>query len=302
MLILPLPSDYSKAPPISTHFSTSTGWTNHGYVYLLGWQACTIASGSDASAHMAEETQNPSRTVPKAMFCSVLGVYVLGYISIILLFISVDADDALFIASQSFPVGHILEKAISLQGAITFCCLIIVVMCLQLQAQLQAASRFTWALARDRALPFSDTIKRTDKHKQPVIANWLVVALWAPFGCLIIGSASVIWSVVTVGTSTLSMLGYLIPVALYLFSNKDLSLEGRSSWSLRRWSRPLACIGAIFCLGVVIVELFPGQRPVTAATVSWGPVIVAGTLLISFITWKLYGSSASNFVSVASND
>lgn len=201
--------DYSVAPAISTHFWNVTGWKSHGYVYILGWQYCTIAAGADVCAHMSEETQNPSRTVPRAMTTSLVMTYVCGYISIIILLISVNPDDAAFLATQDFAFGRILQKAISPKGAIALSCIIVVVMCLQLQAQLQAASRFVFAMARDRALPFSDTVKMTNDKRQPFVANWLVVALWAPFGLLLLSSASVVSSVITVGTSSLSMLGYV---------------------------------------------------------------------------------------------
>jgi len=201
--------DYSISQPISTAFTTKTGWSSKFYVYILGWQSCTIAAGADVCAHMSEETQNPSRNVPKAMNWSGLVTYVLAYISIIILFLSVPPKDAAFIAGQDFAVGHILERAVSLRGAVAICSIIVVVMCIQLQAQLQAASRFVFAMARDRALPFSDQLKLTNKEKQPFMATFLCIVLWAPFCCLLIGKAAVIRSVATMGAATLSMLGYV---------------------------------------------------------------------------------------------
>lgn len=201
--------DFTHTQAISTHFINGTGWNSKGLVYILGWQYCTIATGADVSAHMSEETQNPSRNVPNAMVLSVAMTYILAYISIILLLLSVDPQDAEYLAAQSFPVGHILAKAISLRGSIAMCCLILLVMLFQMQAQLQAASRFTFALARDRALPFSDTIKKTNKAKQPWVANWFVVGLWTPFGCLLAGGTGVVYSVITSGAAALSMLSYV---------------------------------------------------------------------------------------------
>ena len=69
-----------KDHTITTNFYNSTGWTNRSYVGVLGWQFCTIASGMDASAHMAEETQRPARNVPMAMLMSIVITYVCGYI------------------------------------------------------------------------------------------------------------------------------------------------------------------------------------------------------------------------------
>lgn len=214
---------------------------------------------------MSEETQRPSRNVPNAMTVSVILTYVLAYISIILLFISVNPDDAQYISGQSFPVGHILAKAISMDGAIGICVLLIVALCLQMQAQLQASSRFMFALARDRAVPFSDRIQRTNSSKNPAFANWVVVAMWAPFSCLLfVGNYQVMYSVVTTAAASLSMLGYFVPVFLYLISGMDLQNEGRSSWSMRKMSKPFAFIGAVFCFVVIIVQVIPPKSPVRA--------------------------------------
>ncbi|WWD16702.1 hypothetical protein CI109_101133 [Kwoniella shandongensis] len=274
-----------------TKFYNTTGWSSKPYVYILGWQFTTIASGADASAHMAEETQNPSRNVPKAMTASVVSTYVLGYISIVLLLLSVPPDEAVTVRSHAFPFGYILTKAISESGAIAICCLMIVVLHLQVLAQLQASSRFVFACAREQAMPFSDWVKQTNEKKNPVRATWLVVALCAPFALMTIGSQATLYSVLAVTASTMSYVGYAVPVALYLVSDIDLQLEGRTSWSLRKWSKPVAVVGLLYVAAVIITQMFPGSKPVTAATMSWSPVIIVGTASFCYLTWKLYGDT-----------
>ncbi|WWC99115.1 hypothetical protein V866_006010 [Kwoniella sp. B9012] len=273
-----------------TTFYNTTGWTSKPYVYLLGWQFTTIASGADASAHMAEETQNPSRNVPNAMTGSVILTYILGYISIILLLLSIAPEDAATVRMHSFPFGFILTKAISESGAITICCLMIVVLHLQVIAQLQASSRFVFALARDNAMPFSDWIRKTNDSKIPVFANWLVIALCLPFACMTLGSQATLYSVLAVTACTMSYTGYIVPVGLYLLSKKNLLTEGRTTWSLGKASKPIAVIGFLYGLTLIIAQTFPGSRPVTAATMSWSPVIIVGTILLCFVTWQSYGA------------
>nr|XP_019004654.1 amino acid/metabolite permease [Kwoniella mangroviensis CBS 8507]OCF68115.1 amino acid/metabolite permease [Kwoniella mangroviensis CBS 8507] len=273
-----------------TTFYNTTGWTSKPYVYLLGWQFTTIASGADASAHMAEETQNPSRNVPNAMTGSVILTYILGYISIILLLLSIAPEDAATVRMHSFPFGFILTKAISESGAITICCLMIVVLHLQVIAQLQASSRFVFALARDNAMPFSDWIRKTNDSKIPVFANWLVIALCLPFACMTLGSQATLYSVLAVTACTMSYTGYIVPVGLYLLSKKNLLTEGRTTWSLGKASKPVAVVGFLYGLTLIIAQTLPGSRPVTAATMSWSPIIIVGTILLCFVTWQSYGA------------
>ncbi|KIR53725.1 amino acid/metabolite permease [Cryptococcus gattii Ru294] len=270
-------------------FYNTTGWSSKPYVYILGWQYTTIASGADASAHMAEETQNPSRNVPNAMTTSVIATYVLGYISIVLLLLSISPEDAATVKSHSFAFGYILTKAISKPGAITICCLMVVVLMLQVLAQLQASSRFVFALARENGMPFSSIIRKTNNHRRPVFAVWLVVILCLPFACLTLASESTLYSVLAVTACTLSYVGYAIPISLYLVSRINLQTEGRSLWSLRKWSKPVAIIGLLYALALIVTQTFPGSTPVKASTMSWSPVIIAGTGVMCYVTWKCYG-------------
>nr|KIR48406.1 amino acid/metabolite permease [Cryptococcus bacillisporus CA1280] len=270
-------------------FYNTTGWSSKPYVYILGWQYTTIASGADASAHMAEETQNPSRNVPNAMTTSVIATYVLGYISIVLLLLSISPEDAVTVKSHSFAFGYILTKAISKPGAITICCLMVVVLMLQVLAQLQASSRFVFALARENGMPFSSIIRKTNNHRRPVFAVWLVVILCLPFACLTLASESTLYSVLAVTACTLSYVGYAIPISLYLVSRINLQTEGRSLWSLRKWSKPVAIIGLLYALALIVTQTFPGSTPVKASTMSWSPVIIAGTGVMCYVTWKCYG-------------
>ncbi|WVQ73758.1 hypothetical protein IAR50_003338 [Cryptococcus sp. DSM 104548] len=270
-------------------FYNTTGWSSRGYVYILGWQFTSIASGADASAHMAEETQNPSRNVPIAMSTSVIATYVLGYIAIVLLLLSISPDDAATVKSHSFPFGYILTEAISRPGAISICILMIMVLLLQVLAQLQASSRFVFALARENGMPFSSIIKRTNAHRRPVFAVWLVVVMCAPFACMTLANESTLYSVLAVTACTLSYVGYSVPVGLYLVSRIDLQTEGRSMWTLRKWSKPIAVVGLLYSLLVVIVQTLPGSKPVRASTMSWSPVIIVGTASMCYLTWKSYG-------------
>ncbi|TYJ57720.1 hypothetical protein B9479_001574 [Cryptococcus floricola] len=277
------PSDMFK------EFYNTTGWSSKAYVYFLGWQFTSIASGADASAHMAEETQNPSRNVPNAMSTSIIATYVLGYIAIVLLLLSISPDDAATVKSHSFAFGYILTEAISRPGAISICILMILVLVLQVLAQLQASSRFVFALARENGMPFSSIIRRTNGHRRPVFAVWLLVVVCAPFAFMTLASESTLYSVLAVTACTLSYVGYAVPVGLYLFSRIDLQTEGRSMWSLRKWSKPIAVVGLLYSLAVVIVQTLPGSKPVRASTMSWSPVIIVGTISMCYFTWKSYG-------------
>jgi amino acid transporter len=65
---------------VFTSYTNNSGWSSPVVVYLLGWVGTTLASGADASAHIAEETKSPARNVPMAIFWSTFVSYCLGWI------------------------------------------------------------------------------------------------------------------------------------------------------------------------------------------------------------------------------
>jgi len=204
--------------------------------------------------------------------------------------VSINPDDGDIVANGSFAFGIILGRSIPNKGVIAICCLLIVVLFLQVLAQIQAMSRFIFALARDNALPFGEIIRRTNNRKNPVIANWLAAGVCMPFALLLLGGQGTLYSVLAVTNTSLSYAGYMIPVVLYLLSGKNLQVEGRTTWSLRSWSKPLGWIGVLFALLVLAVQAFPGGKPVTVQNVSWSPVVLVGTCVVCFITWVCYGN------------
>lgn len=127
----------------------------------------------------------------------------------VLLLLAVKSDDIIAISQHNFPFGYILAKAINPTGAIAICSLLIILLVIQVMAQLQASSRFVFALARDNAMPFAESIRWTNKYKQPIIANWVVIALCVPFCLLTIAGKGTLYSVLAVTAASLSFVGYV---------------------------------------------------------------------------------------------
>lgn len=162
-------------------------------------------------------------------------------ISISLLLLSINPEDAATVAEHTFAVvslaililspskslsspscpfvsamktqltmqGFILTQAINRPAAIGICTLLIFTLTVQIMAQLQASSRFVFAMARDNAMPFAASIRRTNARKQPIVAHWLVIALCVPFSLLVLAGKGPVYSVLAVTASTLSYLGYV---------------------------------------------------------------------------------------------
>lgn len=90
-----------SAHTIFTTYENTTGFSSVGYVICVGLSATTIATGQDAAAHLAEETRNPSRNVPLALFWSIVMSYLLGWAVVLVLLACSGAVDL-----AEIPTGH----------------------------------------------------------------------------------------------------------------------------------------------------------------------------------------------------
>lgn len=110
MILLSTAQEIRSAKYVFTSYHNTTGFKSKSYVYMIGvsftplarvctrfsasyadclrpsgWVLTCVATGMEASAHMAEDTKKPSRTVPLAMFWSVVATYLMGWVSICVL-------------------------------------------------------------------------------------------------------------------------------------------------------------------------------------------------------------------------
>lgn len=235
---------------------------------------------------MAEDTKRPSRTVPLAMFWSVLATYLMGWVSIcVLLAVSCStvlgsscANANLVPAAQTMNTDGLdssLQPSIalianSIPRGYTTAILIFVLFGLLFQtvAQLMATSRFIWALSRESALPFSNFFRRlSKKHRTPIpaiIGTWAVVM---PALCLIAVNVSILATTMLEGAGITGATSYFLPLVLYLVCPKDvLRGDGRAQWTLRGMSQVLTVPAAVFLGTVIICMCLPTQYPLTTCT------------------------------------
>ncbi|KAJ9123141.1 hypothetical protein QFC22_001334 [Naganishia vaughanmartiniae] len=194
-------------------FTNETGFTSRPYIYLIGWVLTSIATGADACAHLSEETQNPARVVPLAMLASVVTTYVMGYIpldnqAIFILLLAIDPAHLPELRQHSLPAAYIIKNSIGKTATTVICSATLFVFAIQAIAQLQASSRFIWAIARDQALPFSKYLYQTDKNRLPTAATWLVLLLSAPICFLLWPFPDISLSVLSVAAGTFCLISY----------------------------------------------------------------------------------------------
>jgi amino acid transporter len=205
--------------------------------------ACWTFTGYDASAHVSEETKDPSRTVPWGMVLAVVVSGVAGYAMLLMVTLSIGSLDSALAADN--PFIFVLRSAL---GPVTGNVLVGIAMTAMWFCGLSSVtsnSRMLYAFARDGGLPASKQLaKVSPRFKSPAVAIWVSAAM-----ALVISLGANVYSAVTSLSVLALYASYLVPIVCGFSKRKT---RRRGPWSLGGWSAA-ANICAILWIAVCIV-------------------------------------------------
>jgi amino acid transporter len=224
-------------------------------------------TGYDASAHVAEETVFARRASAWGVFLSVAVSAVAGYVVLVALTLKMtDPADVLANSGGGGGVQYILEANLgaglsSLGGilaagvafAMTFCGF----------SSIASAGRMLYAFSRDDGLPGSGWLKKVShRWRTPSnavfaisLASWLLILLVYVLTNLFGGDPLFLIGGITSVSTVLLYWAY--GVCIWLGMRGDQSWRERRTWSLGRWSKPLAWISVIWIALFSPVFLYP---------------------------------------------
>ncbi|KAH7016202.1 amino acid/polyamine transporter I [Microdochium trichocladiopsis] len=260
--------------------------SNSGYVSsFLSWEVGMLACmwlfmGFEGVIHMAEETKDPERTIPKAMVASIgfNGLLGLGMLFILILCMP-PIEDMLaapspFIylivtATRNLPLSTAIGSSIAL-----------VLICAGM-TMFSSASRLTWAWARDRGLPsyFGHVDSTTKIPRRAVLLTSFIVGVMSllnlhPEAYIALGAIT--------SLSTLSIYfsyALVLAVVLHRRLKGDFTL---GEWNLGRWGLLLNIFALSYTIYTMIWLPFPTTLPVTAQTMNYsGPVFVGAGMIVT---------------------
>jgi amino acid transporter len=249
-------------------------------------------TGYDASAHVAEETVQARTASAWGVFLSVAVSAVAGYVVLVALTLKMTSPaDVLANSGGGGGVQYILESnlgaglsqlggllAAGVAFAMTFCGF----------SSIASAGRMLFAFSRDDGLPGSRWLKHVSpRYRTPsnsVIAisvlSWLLILVVYVLTKLFGGDPLFLIGGITSVSTVLLYWAY--GVVIWLGMRGDQSWRSRQTWSLGRWSRPLAWLSIIWIVLFSPVFLYPfALNPA-----SWLIVGVFMVLLVVyFLVW-----------------
>ena len=125
------------------------------------------------------------------------------------------------------------------------------------QGNMVAASRVTFAYARDGCFPFSWWISRVNKHtKTPVNAVWWNVTIGILLTFLIFAGEIAIGALFSIG-AVAAFVAFTIPIFIKTFFVGDRFRAG--PWNLGKFSRPIGTCAVAFVLLMVPILNLPSS-------------------------------------------
>lgn len=238
------------------------GFSSMALSLLLGAWCLT---GFEAAADLAEETQTPEQTVPKAVTQSLVSAAVAGFLIIALLILAAENIYASQGADNSLM--YILERTVGSKVTSVIMIFVVISILACAVASMATASRLLFSMARDGMLPFSDWLSKVNGKTKTPQASTVTVFVLSCMAVLLFRKIEVITSV----SALASFIGYA--GIMFACSREKISLVSGLAFI---WS--LAMIAALSIPETQISGLDIRHLPAVSAAF----VLIIGALVYLF--------------------
>ncbi|KAH7177115.1 amino acid/polyamine transporter I [Dactylonectria macrodidyma] len=267
-------------------FEPLSGWPS-GWAFCVGLLHAAYATSSTGMIiSMSEEVRFPSTQVPKAMVGTIVLNTIAGLLFLIsLAFVLPDLPELL---SVEQPTPVIVKSAVGSAGAAFGCLIPLIVLAIICGIGCTtAASRCTWAFARDGAIPGSHMWQKVNKSLHvPLNAMMLSMAVQVVVGAIYFGSTTAFNSFSSSGVIFLTF-SYATPIAVsFIGGRKDVR---RGKFYLGRWGG--FCNVVAICWSCLAIPLFcmPSYLPVTPETANYASAVFFSFFLLATIWYWIWG-------------
>jgi len=281
-----VPAHHATASFVFTKFVNLTGFHSSYYVIFIGLlMAQYTFTGYDASAHMSEETHNPSIAGPKGIVNSIVVSLVAGFILIVGITFAITHNYSSSLASSTgVPPVQIWLDALGRHGGELLLVIAFVAQAYCGMASVTANSRMVYAFSRDGALPASHFWHRINpRTRTPTNSIWFAAGFAFILGVPYLWSPTAYFAVTSIATIGL-YIAYVIPTLLRRLAGSRF-IPG--PWSLGRWSPLVGWLGVVWVGIITVIFVLPEVSPVTRNSFNYAPIAVGVVLLYAGGYWLI---------------
>lgn len=242
-------------------------------------------SGYDAPFHLSEECSNANIAAPRAIIMtSAIGGIFGWFLQLVVAYTVVDIPGALE-SDLGQPFAAYLVQCMPQKLTEAILSMTIVAGFFMGQGCMIAASRVTFAYARDDCFPFSKYWKRVNKYTQtPVNAVWANTAIGICLDLMILGGPLVAGALFSIGAIA-AFVAFTIPIFIRVFFVGTRFRRG--PWHLGRFSLPIGTIACAFVAMMVPILCLPSVTgsDLDTSTMNWTCLVYGGPMFLVNIWW-----------------
>jgi len=287
-----IPTSHQSFDWTMTAWHNETGFSFGPYVFLMGLlMAQYTYTGYDASAHVAEETMNASRSAPRGIVMSVVISIIGGWILLFSITAAIqDGTQAgltkLAATSTGLPPAQIFLDALNNPTMAKF--LLFIVCGAQFfcgMASVTANSRMSFAFSRDNAIPGSRLWKKVNPRTgTPTNSIWLCVVL-----SILLTVPALFNTTAYLAVTSIAVIGLYIAYVTPVFLRRLNKNFVPGPWHLGRWSRIIGWIAVVWVIFICILFVLPPVAPITADTFNYSPIAVVFVAIFAIVMWYARG-------------
>ncbi len=218
--------------------------------------------GFETAANMAEEAENATRTVPRAIIGSVIASATLGMVFLIVLTLAI--KDLPAASTSESPVAEVMRQQFGPALERPFLVAIAVAFFGAALVAVASTSRYVYAMSRDGRFPGHRVMQRVNpRTRTPIPATLLVLAIGTALMIVMPGSA--LNQLIATGAVICISL-YLMTIVLYLVVRRKF-IHGKDGFDLGRFDKPVAIAALVWVIIALLVTLVSSSTFATMAIV-----------------------------------
>ncbi|KAK3318995.1 amino acid/polyamine transporter I [Apodospora peruviana] len=291
LVCLSAKAEVGRNSPAETlgHYDRSlSGWGGFSFCIGILPSAYTFSAVGMISS-MAEECHNPTVKLPKAMALCVPVGGIAGLFFIIPIGATMPALKDIF---ENAPVAqalpYIYQQVMgSAAGGLGLTILILFVTFFCSISITVAASRCTWAFARDNAIPLASVWSKVDhRFGTPIYALALCTVVQMLLGLINLGSSSAFVAFISVGVISLAV-SYAIPIVISMYHfRREVNNARWTMGAIVGW--PVNILACLFIAFECVLFSMPSLLPVDEVTMNYAIVVFFGFMVLSAVWYLVY--------------
>ncbi|KAG2121325.1 amino acid transporter [Suillus clintonianus] len=278
------------------HFDPSySGWTP-GWSFFIGllpyvvaFTPCALTYSQKLVTNMAEEVHNPSEILPKAITWSIPAGALYGVVFLLPILFTLPDVTTLLQVSSGQPIGLMFTLIMgSRAGGLGLWFIIFGIGMFGATSASCAASRATWAFARDKAIPFHQVFSKISPYLDDVPVNALLLStvIQVLLGLIYLGSSAAFNAFLGVAVMCLGA-SYAMPVAISLMNSREDVHD--APFNLGRFGTVINAVAVLWIMFAIVLFSMPAIIPVTRFSTNYASVVFVGFGVISGVWYMIDG-------------